>query len=484
LLWIVAAALAPVLCRGRVRRQTLVCGVLIFFAIGGATLVAWLPGFRLFRQPTRMLLIASLPVALLAGVTTQELLKQQVDWERCRRVLVRVGAAIAILTGGFAVRQLLQGKEVALHGYWATLLVTLPATYWIFSERWRVSKIRPALRAAIWGLLLLVDSWALVRPLVAVRDEREIYAPSACVAYLASEGETASRVLDVDAGNEASPLGRGAPLAMLDHLEAVRGYNPLDVRWYKEYLQRIAGDAAPLRPFAHPLAFPIIGGLPMQDRAMLDLLGVRYLLQPRDVPVSQPGWRKVCDDPNPSAFDVVTGGRRKLVPYSVYENEQALPRVFVAASVAPPGGQGTVDFRREVLLEDVPAQGGADGEPGYWSAAIREYQPNRVTIDVSGTAPGWLVLTDIWYPGWTSIVDGEPSRVHRADHVFRAVHVDAGRHEVIFRFEPASLRLGRAISLVGLGTVLGILLVPRRWLKRTRVPYLNAPVASRMISVG
>ena len=51
LLWVAAAALAPFLCRGRVRYQAAVCLALVVFALGGAILFQSLPGFRVFRQP-------------------------------------------------------------------------------------------------------------------------------------------------------------------------------------------------------------------------------------------------------------------------------------------------------------------------------------------------------------------------------------------------------------------------------------------------
>jgi len=459
ILWVVAAVLAPIACKGRVRWQAAVCLALILFAVGGAVLVQGLPGFRLFRQPTRMLLIASLPVALLAGATTQALLNGPIDGMRLRRVFVRVVAAAAILVGGLAVRRALQGEAIAFGGYWLTLLVTIPTVFWLLGTRESVLPLRGA-----WVVVLFVDLWALACPLVAVRDESEIYAPSACIEYLAHECNSADRVLDLDSGDEASPLGRGAPLAMCHGLQAVRGYNPLDVRRYKEYLQRIAGDDAPLRSFEHPLTFPIVGDFPTENRALLDLLGVRYLLQPSDAPMDKPGWRKACDDVRPTAFDVVAGGWRSTVPYSVYENEQALPRVFVAPRAVVGHDLCDLNFRRVVLLEETPTETADDSEPGYWTATITDYQPNRVTVQAAGATPGWLVLTDIWYPGWKCTVDGLPTEVARGDFLFRTVRLQAGRHEVVFHCEPNSYRIGKVISFGGLALVACLLLV--HWLGR------------------
>ncbi len=81
---------------------------------------------------------------------------------------------------------------------------------------------------------------------------------------------------------------------------------------------------------------------------------------------------------------------------------------------------------------------------------MTHYAPERVEIEVTAEAPGYLVLTDAWYPGWEATVDGVPASIYRADLLFRAVAVRAGKHRVVFDFRPMSLRVGAGISLGGL----------------------------------
>ncbi len=74
--------------------------------------------------------------------------------------------------------------------------------------------------------------------------------------------------------------------------------------------------------------------------------------------------------------------------------------------------------------------------------------PEQVTLDVVAAAPALLVLTDTFYPGWAATVDGEPAAIIRADHAFRGVRLETGRHRVVFRYQPASVRRGAAVSAV------------------------------------
>jgi uncharacterized membrane protein YfhO len=67
-----------------------------------------------------------------------------------------------------------------------------------------------------------------------------------------------------------------------------------------------------------------------------------------------------------------------------------------------------------------------------------------------------LVLTDVWYPGWTCTVNGESATIYRANFLFRAVFVPSGNNRVEFKFQPLSYERGKAISLIALFGVAAI----------------------------
>jgi uncharacterized membrane protein YfhO len=82
------------------------------------------------------------------------------------------------------------------------------------------------------------------------------------------------------------------------------------------------------------------------------------------------------------------------------------------------------------------------------SAAIifETFSPNEIRLRVDSPADAYLVLSEVWYPGWRATVDGEPVPVLRANHAFRAVRLQPGEHEVHLKFDPRSWTLGLAIS--------------------------------------
>jgi uncharacterized membrane protein YfhO len=77
-------------------------------------------------------------------------------------------------------------------------------------------------------------------------------------------------------------------------------------------------------------------------------------------------------------------------------------------------------------------------------------RPEIVRLRTRSGSDAFLVLSDAFYPGWKVDVDGQPARLVRTNVALRGVAVPSGEHEVVFRFEPASIRLGLVVSLCSL----------------------------------
>jgi hypothetical protein len=75
---------------------------------------------------------------------------------------------------------------------------------------------------------------------------------------------------------------------------------------------------------------------------------------------------------------------------------------------------------------------------------------NSVVVTVDTQTGGLLVLADTDYPGWTATVDGEPTRILRANQTFRAVEVPAGAKQVEFDYRPGWILPGALVSIMAL----------------------------------
>jgi hypothetical protein len=175
-------------------------------------------------------------------------------------------------------------------------------------------------------------------------------------------------------------------------------------------------------------------------------------------------------------------GRFRLVhsgDVKIYENLDVLPRAFVVTdarvvrddrATLKAMEDPSFDPASEVVLQSDGDSCGAQaiertspsestagpGEPASFEATIIDYRPERVVIEADLDEPGFLVLSDAWYPGWRATVDGTRVGVCRADLLFRAVALEPGEHRVVFAFRPFSQALGGMVSVIGLALLVFI----------------------------
>jgi hypothetical protein len=141
----------------------------------------------------------------------------------------------------------------------------------------------------------------------------------------------------------------------------------------------------------------------------------------------------------------------------VFESDAALLEAITSADWRPAS---------TVALESGSA--GASAASGSWPAPsdesparVTRFTPDRIDVEIDARAPGYLVLTDPFYPGWEARVDGAPAEIVRADYALRAVRVEAGARRVEFRFRPRSVMTGAALTGAGLIAVALIVLLRR-----------------------
>jgi hypothetical protein len=100
-------------------------------------------------------------------------------------------------------------------------------------------------------------------------------------------------------------------------------------------------------------------------------------------------------------------------------------------------------------------------DPAESAVTVLTYEPEEIVLRTSLSAPGYVVVSDSWYPGWEVAVDGQPAAMERANLAFRAVYVSQGTHTVRWAYRPESYLAGLGLSAAALLAVAVALLALR-----------------------
>ena len=225
-------------------------------------------------------------------------------------------------------------------------------------------------------------------------------------------------------------------------LHFVQMHNPLFPKRFLEYMKAAGASTDTFNQ-----KFTIISS------PLLSMASVKYILSID--PISQDGFKLTYTMPN---------------QIKVYENERALPRAYLVetselgtdaeaalAAISDPN----FDPRHKVILEGAKIDTAATSEndsPAVAGTEITSFSDsgsNTVSMKCRASKTSWLVLTDIYYPGWTAYIDEKPVEIARANYAFRAIKIPPGEHVVRFSYEPKSFVLG--VSMLVYMVAIGII---------------------------
>jgi hypothetical protein len=113
------------------------------------------------------------------------------------------------------------------------------------------------------------------------------------------------------------------------------------------------------------------------------------------------------------------------------------------------------DYRARMVVEPDQSLGMTgkvnDRGSGRGGAAARDaLSTNGTSFSVTTKSPGWLVMADMYAPGWRVTVNGRDATLLRADYTLRAVAVPGGRSHVVLTYRPPGFVPGLLISAVAL----------------------------------
>ena len=260
-------------------------------------------------------------------------------------------------------------------------------------------------------------------------------------------------------------------------LQLASGYNPLTLSHYQRYLNLMqTGEVQP--PPYDGNNWSDLERIARPD--LLDALSVRYVVAPLSLHLRAP----LSTWPAQPVFVFYQGMRTRDL--GVYRNPGELPRARWVATVIAVHDED--EAARELRRADarstavVVGPGPRADPPPSAEEVVRldGWRPGALAISTASARERFLLIGEVWHPGWAATVDGAPAPLLRADVALLGLMVPAGAHRVALRFTPLHWRLGLAISAASAALLLA--LAALAWQRSRRAAALARPGGSTLIS--
>ena len=436
--------------KGNARLVYFLVGVVIIsflFALGKNTplfpfLYRHMPTFDMFQAPTRWTLLAVFALCLLAGIGIEAWRRPEARglyWTRlgtmgAAAILVGAGIAATGMVSALGSIRLSLVRSMALLGMWGVgvgiLALTAPA-------RWQTRQVDRgwwAWMVVAWTALdLILAGWGInpgidldfyrqasptAQQVHAMLGGGRLYLPERDEKQL--KFERFFRFDTFDPGEDWMHLRASLlpDVNLLDEIASANNFDPLVPGRYATWIAQLEAANPTLK--THMLNLMAIKVVEKLDSSQP--YGVRFEARP--------------------ALD-----RIRWVPcgIAVRDPQDALESILNRSG--DPLTTVHLEGVAEVPKRECDEVKRAEVQP------VSE-NPNRLNIHVQSEAPGYLVIADVWYPGWRARVDSKSTPVLRADYLFKALAIPAGEHEIVISFRPWTSLAGAIVSaLAWLGLV-------------------------------
>ena len=125
---------------------------------------------------------------------------------------------------------------------------------------------------------------------------------------------------------------------------------------------------------------------------------------------------------------------------------------YVADANAEYAGVGKIDVRHEAVADKKfeSVLGKAQSNDSTAIVKLVKYEPNNLQYTIDSKKGGVVVFAEIYYPGWTATIDGQPAELGRVNYILRALNVKAGKHTVVLDFHPTSISTTETIAYIAI----------------------------------
>lgn len=365
-----------------------------------------LPFFGLLRIPARMMFVASLAFSALAGFGFDYLYKN----ESIQKLNIKIYIAIAIpilitFMSAFGImqgmidtpEQLLDGiKSYGMTALIFTLIISI-AIILLSKQKIRAEIIGFALVAIVF-IDLFTAGASFNRGEQNPEDAYKL-SPDMVQAFQPKLPEDIFRVSMRMYNPSYMAMKRNQ--GVMDDIMLVEGYNQLQLARF----------------------VPATG----ERQSIHDLMNVRY---------------EIAIDSMARQFRFVQ--RPTMLPRAwVVADYQVIPDENIANYMK----SNKVDYSQKVLLEEKPGFE-SSSNPAVSNVKFTSYSSNEMELEVETNVDAMLVFSEVYYPEWKCFIDGEETKIFRANYSLRAIELPNGKHTIVMAYESESFAAGSMITMI------------------------------------
>ena len=422
----------------------------------------YFPMYNKFRAVESILIVAEITMPLLGFLALKTISEREFEFEKLKKyILVAAG-----ITGGlclflilfvnqidvtssydeqlktqlpeFAYNALLQQRaDMISSDAWRSLIFILLGSGLTFAYAHTINKQKneeSTNKANLWfgcvlALLIIADMWSVDKRFCNndnFRPKKEITRAFAMQPYEKELLKDTSyfRVLNLSTNtfNEARTSY---------YLKSIGGYSAAKLRRYQDLIdEHIIPEMNPLfQAISESAGFqtPIDGN---KLFPVLNMLNMKYALIPL-----QNG--EVVPIENPYSMGNAWFVDSLLIVNNANEESNAL---------------SIINLRKTAVLDKSFAKMAEQlttATDAYATIKLTTYTPSSVEYTSQSSVGKTAVFSEIYYPyGWKATIDGKHVEHYRVNYMLRAINIPAGKHQIVFRFEPDSVQKGNLISMI------------------------------------
>ena len=231
-------------------------------------------------------------------------------------------------------------------------------------------------------------------------------------------------------------------------LQLITGYEPFNLRHYQRYVQlmqwsRVIREGATVWTDLIQIA----------RWDLFDALNVKYLLAMVPLRLPPDRFEPVARYRDQPVFVTYRGMR--VAEIFLYRKKKVSPRAFWVERVVPAQGEdeAIAEIQRHDLQNLAVVQGiGPEGLSSFRSQGDRttvvEAGDGYLTVETESQRSRFLVISEIWHPGWRALLDGREIPLRRTNLALMGAWTPAGRHRLVPELRPLHWHTALTISML------------------------------------